>query len=634
MTTRRLILGTAGHVDHGKTELVKALTGRDTDRLKEEKERGISIELGFAPLQLDDETFLGIVDVPGHERFVKHMVAGAGGVDLAMLLVAADESVMPQTEEHMEVLRSLEVGCGVVVISKCDLVDDDMLVILHEEIADLTKGTFLENAPVVETSAKTGEGLEELVAALKELAASVKSRDSSGPFRQPVDRVFHRKGIGVVVTGSCYSGTVKVGDTLQILPRGSTTRVRELQSFNEKRSEGHAGERLAIALQGVKLEEVDRGDMLVATGRFTVTHTVDARIRLATFHDFEVKNRERLRIHHGAKEVLGRVILLEHDVLRSGDDALVQLKLEKPLVPSEGDNFVLRKYSPPRVVGGGVVIDPIPERHKRRDSGVIDQLRLKERGDTKDILLKAIETAGLRGMHRRDIESGSHAEGLSVLQQLVERDEVLVVEGIAFYRGALDSLAETVEELTGHHQARFPLQWGMDKEELRQKTRFPHGTPVFNKVLEKLALFRPVFVKGNRVRSAIPEIDLPESARQALAALLARILVGGVAFPTRSELEREWQSPHRFVDAVQYLKERGEVTEVGSDGLIHREALAQCTEILRRLFEERTEISVADVKNALGLTRKHAIPLLEMLDDRRVTARAGNNRIMGPDFPQ
>jgi selenocysteine-specific elongation factor len=634
LTTRHLILGTAGHVDHGKTEIVKALTGRDTDRLKEEKERGISIELGFAPFPLDDETFLGIVDVPGHERFVKHMVAGAGGVDLAMLLVAADEGVMPQTEEHMEVLRSLEVGCGVVVISKCDLVDDDMLELLHEEIADLAEGTFLQDAPVVKTSARTGEGLEELVAALKELAAGVESRDCTGPFRQPVDRVFHRKGIGVVVTGSCYSGTVKVGDPLQILPRGRTARVRELQSFNEKRSEGHAGERLAIALQGVKLDEVDRGDMLVTAGRFTVTHTVDARIRLATFHDFEVKNRERLRIHHGAKEVLGRVILLEHDVLRSGDDALVQLKLEKPLVPSEGDNFVLRKYSPPRVVGGGVVIDPSPERHKRRDSAVIDQLKLKEHGDTTDILSKAIETAGSRGMYRKDIETDAGAEGLRVLQHIVEQGEVVVVEGIAFCRGALDSLAETVEELTGHHQARFPLQWGMDKEELRQKTRFPHGTPVFNKVLESLALFRPVFVKGNRVRSATPEVDLPESARQALAGLLEKIRDAGVAFPTKAGLEREWENPHRFVDAVQYLKENEEIIEVGGDGLIHRDALVRCTETLRGLFEEQTEVSVADVKSALGLTRKHAIPLLEMLDDRRVTARSGNNRIMGPNFPE
>lgn len=626
------ILGTAGHVDHGKTELVKALTGRDTDRLKEEKERGISIELGFAPLPLDDKTFLGIVDVPGHERFVKHMVAGAGGVDLAMLLIAADEGVMPQTEEHMEVLRSLEVGSGVVVISKCDLAGQDMLEIIHDEIADLTKGTFLENARVVETSARTGEGLDELKKTLKELAAGVEARDASGPFRQPVDRVFHRKGIGVVITGSCYSGTVTVGDALEILPRGTKTRVRELQSFNEKRNDGYAGERLAIALQGVKLGEVGRGDMLVTPGRFAVSYAVDARIRLATFHDFEVKNRERLRIHHGAREVLGRVILLEHDLLKSGDDALVQLKLERPLVPGAGDNFVLRKYSPARVIGGGVVIDPTPDQHKRRDAGVIEQLKLREHGDAADVLSKTIENAGTKGIHRREIDAD--AGGPGTLRELVDAGDIFVAEGIAFHRGALDSLAEAVEELTGEHQARYPLQWGMDKEELRQKTRFPHGTPVFNAVLETLAVFRPVFVRGNRVRSGTPEMDLSQSIQQDLAGLLGRIRANGVAFPSKTELEREWPSSHRFADAVQCLKDSGEVVEVGGDGLIHREALSQCTDVLRRLFEEQTEVSVADVKNALGLTRKHTIPLLEMLDDRRVTARSGNNRIMGPEFPR
>jgi selenocysteine-specific elongation factor len=624
---RHLILGTAGHVDHGKTELVKALTGRDTDRLKEEKDRGISIELGFAPLSLDDGTFLGIVDVPGHERFVKHMVAGAGGIDLAMLLVAADEGVMPQTEEHMEVLRSLAIPGGLVVVSKSDLASEETMTILRDEVEDLTRGSFLEGAPVVNTSAKTGEGLAELKTTLGELAAGVPTRDTGGPFRQPVDRVFHRKGIGVVITGSCYSGAVKTGDTLEILPRGLTTRVRELQSFNDKRKEGFAGERLAVALQGIKLGEIARGDMLAAPGRFAVSKAVDARIHLAGYHEFEVKNRERLRIHHGAREVLGRVILLESEALRSGDDALVQISLEKPLVPAEGDRFVLRKYSPPRVIGGGVVIDPLPERHKRRDTGVIEQLKLKEQGDPVDVLLKAIERAGLRGLARNKVDTGQ-------LEALIERNEVVQVEDVAFHRGVLDSLAEEVEDLTAAHQARFPLQWGMDKEELRQKTGFSHGTPLFNRVLESLGDFRPVFVKGNRVRSGGAEMDVPDSAREDLAALSEHIRGADVAFPSRPELEGRWRGVHRFADAVQYLKDRGEVIEVGKDGLIHREALDRCLETLKRLFEEREEISVADVKTALGVTRKHAIPLLETLDGRRITTRSGNHRVRGPKFPE
>ena len=623
---RHLILGTAGHVDHGKTQLVKALTGRDTDRLKEEKQRGISIELGFAPLKLDDDTFVGIVDVPGHERFVKHMVAGAGGIDMAMLLVAGDEGVMPQTEEHMEVLQSLGIAAGLVVVSKSDLADDDTMEILREEIADLTRGTFLEDAPLVPASSKTGHGLDRLKAELARLAAGVPDRDTGGPFRQPVDRVFHSKGIGVVITGSCYSGVVKVGDKLEVLPSGLTTRVRELQSFNDKLAEGRAGERLAVALQGLKLEEVSRGDMLVTPGSFAPSTAIDVRVRLATYYDFEVRNRERIRIHHGAREVLGRVILLERDVLQAGDSAFVQIKLEKPLVPAQGDHLVLRKYSPARVIGGGVVVEPHPEQHKRRDTGVIEQLQLKEQGDPAEVLLGSIERGGLDGVRRKDVDDG-------LIQALLDGGEVFDVDRVLFHRNALDSLAESVEDLTATHQARFPLQWGMDKEELRQKTKFPHGTPLFNRVLERLGDFRPVYVKGNRVRSGGAGMEVPESARADLAALLERIRSAGVAFSSRRDLEAGWRGEQHLPDALQYLKDTGNVVEIGSDGVIHRESLDFCIEELRRLFGEHEEVSVSDVKNALGVTRKHAIPLLESLDERRITARSGNARVKGPRFP-
>jgi selenocysteine-specific elongation factor len=622
---RHLILGTAGHVDHGKTELVKALTGTDTDRLKEEKERGISIELGFAPFQLNEEIFLGIVDVPGHERFVKQMVAGAGGIDLVLLLVAADESVMPQTKEHMEVLQSLAVHNGLVVVSKCDLASADMREIVREDIAELTSGTFLEGAPVVETSSKTGAGMETLKETLARMASTVPERETGGPYRQPVDRVFHKKGIGVVITGSCYSGTVKVGDKLEVLPGGLTTRVRELQSFSEKRTTGQAGERLAVALQGLKLEEVRRGDMLTTPGRFVATHAIDARVRLASYYDFVLKNRERLRIHHGAREVLGRIILLDNTSLQAGDDALVQIRLEKPLVTAEGDSFVLRKYSPARVIGGGLVIDPDPDRHKRNDSGVIEQLKLKERGDPVEVLLKEIDLSGLKGISLKDTNS-------DILPTLIETGAVAVIEGKVFFHGTLDRLAEEVEELTETHQARFPLQWGMDKEELRQKTGFPHGTPMFNGVLEALGSIRPVYVRGNRVRSGSPELDLAESDGSDLAGLAELIRSTGLMFRSRALLEADWTSGHRFADAVQHLKDNGEIIEVG-DGLIHREAIDTCIDTLARLFDQSPEISVADLKNALGLTRKHTIPLLEMFDDRRVTARSANNRVKGPRFP-
>jgi selenocysteine-specific elongation factor len=623
---RHLILGTAGHVDHGKTELVRALTGLDTDRLKEEKERGISIELGFAPLPLNDDTFLGIVDVPGHERFVKHMVAGAGGIDLAMLLVAADEGVMPQTKEHMEVLASLSIGAGLVVLSKCDLAADDVFEILREEISELTEGTFLKNAPVIETSAKTGKGLDELKAALSKLAADVSARDTLGPFRQAVDRVFHKKGIGVVVTGSCYSGAVKVGATLELLPSGRNVRIRELQSFGEKKSEGHAGERLAVALQGVKLDEVARGDMLVTQGCFSATRVVDARVRLASYYDFEVKNRERLRIHHGAREALGRIILLENDLLRSGETAFVQLKLETALVPSEGDFFVLRKYSPPRVIGGGVVIDADPDRHRRHDERVLEQLHLKEKGDPSEVLLRSIERAGSGGLKRND------ADG-ELLDTLLRDRRVVDVDGILFHSDVLAALAEAVDDFAGAFLARHSLQWGIDKEELKQRCKFPHPTPVFNRVLKTLGDYRPIFVKGNKVRSGTADVELTDTIRMELAALNDIVRGAGVCFLNKADVKRQWKSQHPFTDAVQYLKDRGEILEVGESGLIHRDSLKRCVEALHSIFGKQAEISVADFKNALGITRKHTIPILEMLDERRITSRAGDVRVKGAEFP-
>ncbi|NIM19257.1 MAG: selenocysteine-specific translation elongation factor [Candidatus Latescibacteria bacterium] len=622
---RHYILGTAGHVDHGKTELVKALTGRDTDRLKEEKERGISIELGFAPLALGEDTFIGIIDAPGHERFVKKMVAGSVGIDMALLLVAADEGVMPQTKEHLEVLSSLSIPVGIVVISKCDLASEDMKLILKDEIEELVEGTFLESAPIVETSARTGEGIESLKRELKTLTADFESRDTNGPFRLPVDRIFHRKGIGVVITGSCYSGMVKVGDTLELLPSGKKVRVRELQSFNTKIEKGVAGERLAIALQGIKLNEMSRGDMLVSPAQFRPSEMIDAHIRLGTYANFELKNRERIRFHHGAKEVLGRAVLLDRNVLRSGESAFAQFRLESSIVPGDGDSFVIRKYSPVRVMGGGKVLAPHAVRHKRHDPSVLEDLQLLMRGAPEETLLKAIRIAELKGAREKDLDA-------SALRPLVEKGDVIVIEGIAFHRNALDALAEKVSALARSYCEAYPLRYGIDKEELRQKTRFPHPMLVFNRALEELGKYQPVYVKRNRVRSQSEIFSLPEKLQREMERLEQILRSAGLLFLTRKEIEEKWTGESPLVDAIQYLRDEGRVVAVGADGFIHREALLTCLSKLETLFEKHHQISVADFKKACDLTRKHAIPLLELMDAEKVTLRVANMREKGPGF--
>jgi len=618
---RHFILGTAGHVDHGKTELVRALTGHDTDRLKEEKDRGISIELGFAPLPLAEDVFLGIIDVPGHERFVRQMVAGAGGIDLAMLLVAADEGVMPQTREHLEVLRALGVRHGIVVISKADLATPDMLPLLHDEIAELVEGTFLEDAPVVATSARTGTGFDDLRAALLQLARGLESRDATGPFRLAVDRVFHQKGIGAVITGSCYSGHVAAGDELDLLPGGTRVRVREVQSFGTKRSEGVAGERLAIALHGVKLEGVARGDMLVSPGRFAPSDTVDVRLALATDESLELGNRERIRIHHGARELLGRVVLLEGDVLHAGQSMLAQLRLEEPMVAGTGDRFVIRRYSPPRVIGGGVVIDPRAEKRRRSDRAAMERLRIREEGDPEQLLSRLVERAGAAGMAETEAET-------AVTEALVARGEAMVVGGRIYHARVMDDLAGRALELLRSYQSRFPLQWGMGKEELRQRLTFPHPAAAFNRILEKLGETHPLIIRGDRVRADSAEVELSEQLAGAVAGLEEIIRSAGLAFPSRAELERAWTSGERVPDVLQYLRDAGRVVDVG-EGVMHVTALDTCLASLRRLFAERGELAVGDLRDAFGITRKHVVPLLEFLDSRRITVRRGDVRVRG-----
>jgi selenocysteine-specific elongation factor len=620
---RRFILGTAGHVDHGKTELVKSLTGWDTDRLKEEKKRGISIELGFAPLPLGPDTMAGIIDVPGHEKFVRQMVAGAGGIDLAMLLVAADEGVMPQTTEHLEVLKSLQISSGVVVISKVDLAASDTLALLRDEIAELVKGTFLERAPVVATSARTGEGVEELKQTILALANGISERDRSGPFRLAVDRVFHVQGIGVVVTGSGYSGTVSVGDSLELVPGEKPVRVREVQSFGEKREKGYAGERLAIALQGVKLSEAHRGDMLVTPSVFAESSLVDARVRVAETGGLELRHRERVRVHHGAMEVLGRIALFGRDVVRPGEDALAQLQLEAPIVGVEGDHFILRKYSPTRVVGGGRIIDPRAARHRRADTGILDRLSKKETGDPAEKLLQTLEAAEAGGAKESELDADA-------LKTLVERQLVERIGGVVFARGALAALAARVGALAADYVRANPLRYGIDKEELKQRLRLSHPTPVFNGLLEALARISPLYIRGNRVRAGTPNAEIGGDLRAEIDRLDALLQRTGLFFLRLPEIEAAWKGRSPLADALQFLREEERIKPVGEDGYVHAEAYAECVRAMRLWFAAHESLGVGDLKEVFGMTRKHAIPLLEALDADRFTIRDGNVRKKGP----
>ncbi len=622
---RHFVLGTAGHVDHGKTALVKALTGTDTDRLKEEQARGISIELGFAELNLGDDLVLGVVDVPGHERFVKQMVAGAGGVDLAMLIVAADESVMPQTIEHLEILAQLGVKGGVIVLTKRDLVDGDLAAVAAAEARDLVAGTFLEGKPVVEVSAPTGAGLEALRRALRAEAGALPPRSRAGALRLPVDRVFTLPGAGVVVTGTCWSGEVAAGDILTLQPGERKLRVREVQAHGAVVARGGSGQRLALALHGVKREEVARGDQVITPGSLAPSRRLDVRINLVAHYRGALKNRQRLHVHHAGREVLGRITLL--DLAEAGGEAgprtaLAQLELEAPLIAAPGDRLVLRFYSPVTTIAGGVVLMAGAPRRKRLDAQALAELAVRERGDPAALLRQRLREAGLAGLQRA--EAGDHAgdeAALAVLDRLYDR-------------ALMEELAARIGELVDEHARRFPLRLGIPKEEARRRVGFNGGRNEWSALCEALAAAGGWVVAGDRIARGPDGPPVPPALAEPLRRREEALRGFGLQWPGlaafREEAGLEAVPGLGEEEFLKHLIDRGRAVQAATDYYVHAEPLAALAASLRAHFAREAELSFGRFRELSGLSRKLGIPLLEYLDQSGLTSREGDVRVAGP----
>jgi selenocysteine-specific elongation factor len=632
--TRHFILGAAGHVDHGKTALVTALTGTNTDRLKEEQERGISIELGFAELDLGDGVQLGVVDMPGHERFVKQMVSGAGGVDLAILVIAADEGVMPQTVEHLEILDALRVRGGVVVVTKTDLADEDLVGVVTAEAADLVQGTFLEGRPIVPVSAHRREGLDELRAALKAEALALPRRAEQGAFRLPVDRVFTMPGAGVVVTGTCWSGAAREGDRLVVEPGALPVRVREVQVHGRGAPLGASGQRLALALHGVKKEDMERGQQVIAPRAAAVTRRLDLRLDLMKHCKRAVKNRQRLHVHHAGREVLGRIVLL--DVGEMGGDApgaartaLAQLHLEDDLVAAYGDRLVLRFYSPLVSVAGAVVLDADPAPHKRFDDEVLAQLAVLETGSPEERFLQRLAEAGTAGLPAEATAGWA------------DHPLVQAVGARAYHRQVLAALAAAVGEQVAEHAKKFPLRLGVPKEEARQRCAFAGGPAEWNAVCAALADPERWVVAGDRI-AATPEgprlnVRLQTAVAEAVAEFEALGLdwpglehwAAGSAVFRRAAADAALRD-FRPAEVVRWLLDHGRAMSVGADYLVATGARAALLAKLRDHFAREPELTFAGFRELSGLSRKLGIPLLEHLDQAGVTVRDGDLRRAGP----
>jgi selenocysteine-specific elongation factor len=630
-----LILGTAGHIDHGKTSLVKALTGIDTDRLKEEKARGITIELGFAHLELAGDVQFGIVDVPGHERFVRAMVAGVGGMDLVMLVIAADEGIMPQTREHLEICQLLGVKRGLVALTKRDMVDPEWLGLVGEEVRDYLAGSFLEGAAIVPVSSRTGEGLEALRAELARLAGAVEQKRSDGPFRLPVDRVFTVAGFGTVVTGTLLSGQVRVGDEVDILPSGLASRVRGLQAHGAKAEAGEAGQRLAVNLQGVEHSQVARGDVVVPKGLYRTTLAVDVRLNYLPSAPRPLKHRAMVRLHSAAYEVPAQVVLFDRNALEPGETAHAQLRLARPVLLLPGDPFVLRTYSPQATLGGGTVLDPSPPRRRRRTAEAVELLAALEEGDDSTKLARMVAASLLSGLSFSDLQNRTGLSGKRLdavlapllssgtISQMVRDPRIFLSrEGVGALKGLL--LAELEAALD-----EGAMTDGLGKEEL--KTRLPKRSDqrFFTPLLAALEKEGKIVVDRDLVK--LPGRKGRASVDQ--AGLLARIekglQVGGAEPPTIRELCDQLRAPEKMVlEHLNYLAREGRAVKIKSDIFYAPAPVAAIRGQLLAWLQEKKELTPTDFRELTGLSRKFMIPLLEYFDHEKLTIRVGDKRLL------
>jgi len=634
-TTRHIILGTAGHIDHGKTELVKALTGVDTDRLREEKERGISIELGFTRLALPNGDSLGIVDVPGHERFVKTMLAGAAGVDLVLLVVASDEGVMPQTREHMDIVDLLGVKAGVIALTKSDLAEPEEIELAREDVETLVEGTVLQGAPIVPVSSVTRDGIPELLGVLEELARGVEERTAGGPARLPIDRIFTLEGHGTVVTGTLWSGHVSPGDHLEVYPARNPVRIRSVHVHDEPVERAVAGQRTALGLHGIDKDELERGNTVGTSEVLHSTHMIDARLRLVSGIK-PMKNRTRVHLHVATAEVLARVVLLESEELGPSQNALVQLRLEEPLVAEKDDLFVIRSYSPMHTIGGGRVIDPTPARHKRMKADVIDSLEVLEVGGSEDVLLKVIGDGGMGGVRVKELPGLVEADVAGEVERLVTEGAVRKKAGRYVTRDRWTELGERIRSELTEYAQRAPLEWGMSAEELRGKIGRGFDRALMDAALAELGDAGELSRRKDLVRWGSAEVKLTPP-QQKMAELIERFLdEDDVSPPSLSDLREDVRNEFegtlkddQFDALVKLLADEGRIVKVTTTLFFHPSTIEHVRSIIEEHFESDAQLGVPAFKELVGVTRKSAIPLLEYFDREGTTLRQGNVRVRG-----
>ena len=626
---KNIIIGTAGHVDHGKTALIKALTGIETDRIKEEKKRGITIELGFAYLNLPDGEKAGIIDVPGHEKFVKNMLAGAGGIDLALLVIAADEGFMPQTREHLGILSLLNIPEGIIVITKKDMVDEDWLEVVCEDIRNEVKGTFLENAQMIAVSSYTGEGIEELRQAIFQLIdqkTQIKNLDI--PFRIPIDRIFSVEGFGTVITGTLIEGKMKVGDPVTIYPSRLESRIRNLQVHSHDVEEAYAGQRVAVNLAGLKKADLNKGDVVAAPNSMHTTMMIDIKLTVLKDCEREILNATRLHLYHGARDGLCKIVLLDRDSISAGESCYAQLRLEEEIAVKTGDRFVLRFYSPLETIGGGVVLDSNPFKHKRNDPQVLESLNIKENGSDKEKISAALKDYSSRfeTLDFLQVQTAIPKEQFDQQIQKLIKDKIAfrISDNVVIHVDYLNHLKDVaVKMLTAYH-AENPLRDGMKRDEFRGKFIKYEDMAVVDKITDSLVNRKVLKIVNGCV--ALYDFEAQTDNNQEL--IEKAFYEGGFSPESPDQIAARFPKIKNFKAVLEALVNSGKLVRVEDKILLHVDYYNKALEMAKEHIAKNGQITLAEMRDLMGASRKFAVAVLEYWDRRNITKKVGDARVL------
>jgi selenocysteine-specific elongation factor len=630
---RHVIVGTAGHIDHGKSALVRALTGVDPDRLKEEQLRGITIDLGFAHLDLGDVQ-VGFVDVPGHEKFVKNMLAGVGGIDFVLLVIAADESIMPQTREHFDICRLLGVGAGIVVINKIDMVDPEMIELVQDEVEETIAGSFLEDAQIIPVSARTGEGIELLKKAIHDLATTVRPRASNRLLRLPIDRAFSIRGFGTVVTGTLTSGEIQKEQEIELIPGGLTARVRGLQVHGNMTGRAIAGQRTAVNLQGVDLAQVERGMVVTVPRVFRSTQILDVHLHLLPSAK-PLKNLVKVRFHQGTIEVLARLALIGREMLTPGESTYAQLRLDTPVFCLHGDTFIIRQFSPTITIGGGTILHSSPSKHKSTDTRTLGRLEALDQGDLSGKIPIVLEADAKRAIDLNELNSIFGlpvAELAKICSDLAKAGKLVMLQApspILVLPQIVESLKkDTLSQVTAFHKEN-PLQRGISKEELRKRIYDDLPLEVFRHCLDTLVEKRRIAFLEEAISLYGREVQLTADDQKVRELIEGFFKNAGYQPLPLSDLQNASGLSSEELRRICFwmLKEKI-LIKLSEDIIYHREIIESIKQQIKAKFAPGSKFGVADFKDLFDITRKHAIPLLEYLDRDKFTRRVGNDRLL------